>query len=157
MMKILILCTGNSCRSIMAEALINHLAAGRFTAVSAGSKPAGKVHPLALETLNQHGVTLNDAKSKSWDEFSDIPIDLVITVCDNAAGEVCPVFPGAPLKAHWSFPDPAAATGTPEEIGRVFENVFMQIKKSIETFLSIPFENLTAEQKVKELKKIGEQ
>ncbi|WP_020401333.1 arsenate reductase ArsC [Kordiimonas gwangyangensis] len=130
--NVLILCTGNSCRSIMGEALVNHLGGGRYHAVSAGSDPAGYVHPKSLETLRRHGVPTPEARSKSWDEFAHKQFDYVITVCDQAAGETCPIFKGAPKKLHWSTPDPAKATGSDEEIAAAFDEAFAMLKKRIE-------------------------
>lgn len=131
-MNVLFLCTGNSARSILAESYLNHAGAGRFRAFSAGSFPRGAVNPLALATLHAHGISPGDARSKSWDEFvaADAPkMELVVTVCDNAAGEVCPIWPGTPAKAHWSFPDPHDA--------RDFENVFAAIRTAIDRFLTL--------------------
>ncbi len=135
MKRILVLCTGNSCRSIMAEALINSLGAGRYEAVSAGSNPAGYVHPKSLETLQRHGMSLSAPRSKSWDEFECQHFDLVITVCDAAAAESCPTFLGKHEKLHWSTPDPARATGTEEEINAAFDEAFNLLKQRIETEL----------------------
>ncbi len=132
MKNILVLCTGNSCRSVMAEALINHLGTGRCKAMSAGSKPAGFVHPKSLETLKRHGIEIGKLYSKSWNEFVETSFDLVITVCDAAASEVCPVFPGKYERLHWSTPDPAAATGSEEEINASFDRVFTMLKTRIE-------------------------
>jgi len=132
MQEVLVLCTGNSCRSIMAEALINHLGAQRYRAVSAGSAPAGYVHPGALETLRRHGVAYGDVRSKSWDELTHRPFDLVITVCDRAAAETCPAFPGKFTRLHWSIPDPAAATGAEEDIRAAFERAFELLQSRIE-------------------------
>lgn len=132
-MKVLFLCTGNSARSIMAECYLNHAGHGRFEAYSAGSFPKGAVNPLALETLRRHNVPPGVTRSKSWDEFaaSQAPkLDLVITVCDNAAGEVCPIWPGAPVKAHWSFPDPTDAAS--------FERVFIMIKSAVDGLVALP-------------------
>lgn len=122
--RILVLCTGNSCRSILAEALFNHLGQGRFDAVSAGSHPAGYVHPGAIETLVRHGIDPGQPRSKSWDEFAGQSFDLVVTVCDAAATETCPVFSGAVKKLHWSTPDPARETGTEADIRAAFDRVF---------------------------------
>jgi arsenate reductase len=130
--KVLVLCTGNSCRSIMAEALINHLGHGRYRAWSAGSFPTGSVHPEALATLKRHGIDPGQPRSKSWNEFADHSFDLVITVCDQAAGESCPLFPGKPRKLHWRTPDPSKVTGSEEEIEAAFSDVFWMLKKRIE-------------------------
>lgn len=127
--RVLVLCTGNSCRSIMAEALLNHLGAG--LAQSAGSAPTGSVHPLALSTLAKHGIACDSPRSKSWDEFANTPFDTVITVCNSAAKETCPVFSGAPRRLHWDIPDPASATGTLAEKEAVFDAVFLQLQRSI--------------------------
>lgn len=134
MKRVLILCTGNSCRSIMAEALINQLGAGRYEAVSAGSNPAGYVHPKSIETLKRHGFASDAPRSKSWDEFEGEHFDLVITVCD-AAAENCPAFLGKHEKLHWSTPDPAKATGTDEDINAAFDEAFAMLKNRIETEL----------------------
>ncbi len=135
MKNVLVLCTGNSCRSVMAEALINQLGAGRYKAVSAGSKPTGFVHPKSIETLKRHGIETGEPRSKSWDEFVDYDFDLVITVCDAAALESCPVFLGEHSKRHWSTPDPAAATGSEEEINMFFDEAFNMLKARIESEL----------------------
>ena len=135
MKKVLVLCTGNSCRSIMAEALINQLGAGRYQAISAGSHPTGYVHPAALETLRRHGISCPDPRSQSWDEFAEQPLDLVITVCDQAANETCPAFPGSYQKLHWSTPDPAGAEGTAEEIEQAFDRAFNMLRQRIENEL----------------------
>lgn len=132
MKKVLVLCTGNSCRSVIAEALINHLGKGRYEAVSAGSFPAGHVHPKSIETLKRHGIDPGNPRSKSWDEFAGTPFDLVITVCDQAAGETCPVFPGKPRKLHWSTPDPAKTTGREHEINAAFDEAFSMLRTRIE-------------------------
>lgn len=133
--RILVLCTGNSCRSIMAEALFNHLGAGKVTAVSAGSQPAGHVHPLSLDTLARHGIPCPHPASKSWDAFEGQDFDLVVTVCDSAAAEACPAFIGRARKLHWSTPDPARAEGTPEEIAAAFDRAFLMLKEKIEDYL----------------------
>ena len=135
MKNILVLCTGNSCRSVMAEALINQLGTGRYKAVSAGSKPAEYVHPRSLETLKRHGFDAGEPRSKSWDEFEGRNFDLVITVCDAAAAESCPVFFGQHQKLHWSTPDPAAATGSEKEINSAFDEAFNMLKARIESEL----------------------
>jgi arsenate reductase len=133
--RVLVLCTGNSCRSVMAEALINQLGKGHYEAVSAGSIPAGYVHPKSVETLKRHGIDPGRPCSKSWDEFTAQSFDLVITVCDQAAGESCPLFPGKPKKLHWSTPDPAKATGTDEEINSAFDEAFSMLKVRVEELL----------------------
>ena len=134
--KVLVLCTGNSCRSIMAEALINDLGQGRFQAWSAGSFPTGHVHPRSLDTLRRHGIDPGEPRSKSWNELSRQPFDLVITVCDQAAGESCPIFPGQPRKLHWSTPDPAKAQGTESEIAAAFDRAFLLLKTRIEELIT---------------------
>ena len=134
--RILVLCTGNSCRSVMAEALFNHLGQGRIEAVSAGSHPTGHVHPKSIETLNRHGIAFGEPRSKSWDEFAGQPFDLVVTVCDAAAAESCPVFLGPVKKLHWSTPDPAKATGTYKEIETAFDQAFFMLKSKIEDYLN---------------------
>ncbi len=131
-LKVLVLCTGNSCRSIMAEALINTLHRGHYQACSAGSHPAGHVHPRSIATLKRHGIDPGQPRSKSWNEFVDQRFDLVITVCDQAAGESCPLFQGAPTKMHWSTPDPAKATGSHAEINAAFDKAFLMLKERVE-------------------------
>lgn len=121
----------------MAEALINSLGNGRYNAVSAGSFPTGEVHPKSLETLARHGIGVGIPRSKSWDEFSNSDFDFVVTVCDEAGGEVCPVFPGSPKKLHWSTPDPAKARGSEEDIMKAFDEAFFMLKKRIEEFLGV--------------------
>ena len=135
MKKVLVLCTGNSCRSVMAEALINQLGAGRYLAVSAGSFPAGYVHPKSLETLARHNIDCIEPHSKSWDEFTNQQFDFVITVCDEAANETCPVFFGDYEKLHWSTPDPAKAEGTEAAINSAFNEAFDLLKSRVETLL----------------------
>jgi arsenate reductase len=138
---VLFLCTGNSARSVMAEALLNVRSKGRFRAYSAGSHPAGKVNPFAVELVEKIGYPTAELRSKSWDEFaaSGAPaIDFVITVCDNAAGEVCPIWPGKPTKAHWSFEDPAAVQGTDDEKRKAFHDIYLQIARRIDLFLALP-------------------
>lgn len=131
-LNVLVLCTGNSCRSIMAEALINGLGLGRYRAWSAGSCPAGSVHPKSIETLQRHGINPGQPRSKSWDELAAQPFDLVITVCDQAAGESCPLFPGNPKKLHWSTPDPAKVTGSEAAKDEAFDNAFFMLKNRVE-------------------------
>ena len=133
--NVLVLCTGNSARSILGEALFNHLGKGRIHAFSAGSQPSGKVNPVALETLAAHGVPWPNAghpRSKSWDEFAGQAFDVVLTVCDQAASESCPVFLGPAARVHWSIPDPAKAGGTEDDINRAFEQAFALLRNRIE-------------------------
>jgi arsenate reductase len=132
--KVLFLCTGNSCRSILAEAILNAVGKGRFDSFSAGSKPAGFVHPQALACLNHNRVPVDHPNSKTWDEFTDTPFDLVVTVCDNAAGETCPIFPGAPHKVHWALPDPALAKGSDAEVAEVFQKVYDALHAHLSEF-----------------------
>jgi protein-tyrosine-phosphatase len=143
--SVLFLCTGNSARSILAEAYLNHAARGRLTAYSAGSHPGGAVNPFALELLREHGIATTGARSKSWDEFArpDAPqIDFIFTVCDLAAAEVCPVWPGRPLTAHWGVPDPAAVEGTDEQKRRAFKDAFTALSRRIDLFLALPLDKL---------------
>ena len=145
MKSVLFLCTGNSARSILAEAYLNHAGCGRFTAHSAGSHPAGRVNPFVLELLRETGLPTAGARSKSWDEFarSYAPkIDFVVTVCDSAAAEVCPVWPGHPLKAHWGVPDPAAVEGTDEQKRHAFKDALTTLSRRIDLFLALPAEKL---------------
>ena len=135
MKKILVLCTGNSCRSIMAEALINVLGQGRYLARSAGSKPVGFVHPKSIETLKRHGIEIDTPWSKSWDEFAEEHFDLVITVCDQASSESCPAFCAKHEKLHWGTPDPAKAQGSDDEINAAFDDAFTLLKDRIENEL----------------------
>ncbi|MGE3787506.1 MAG: arsenate reductase ArsC [Nitrospirales bacterium] len=133
--NILVLCTGNSCRSIMAEALINHMGQARYQAWSAGSHPKGTVHPRSISTLKRQGIHPGRPRSKSWDEMTSRSFDLIITVCDQAAGETCPIFPGRPRKLHWSIPDPAKATGTEDDIQAAFDHAYLLIKDNVEALL----------------------
>jgi arsenate reductase len=143
--NILILCTGNSARSIMAEALFNTMGAGRFKAYSAGSHPSGKVNPFAIEQVQALGYRVENLRSKSWDEFA-LPgapeMDFVVTVCDNAAGETCPLWPGHPVTAHWGFPDPAAVEGSEDVKRAAFAQTLQQIRNRVQLFLSLPLETL---------------
>ena len=158
-MNVLIICTGNSERSIIAESLLNQLGGGKFRAYSAGSHPAGFVHPKALELLERNRFRTTDLRSKNWDEFAgpDAPqMDFVLTVCDKAAGEVCPVWPGQPMSAHWGVEDPATATGTPAQIEKAFADAFMVLQRRIALFLNLPLEKLERLSLLKELQKIGQ-
>lgn len=143
--NVLFLCTGNSARSILAEALLNHLGKGRFRAFSAGSHPAGKVNPFAVELLQKSKLPVVDLRSKSWDEFA-VPgaaqFDFVFTVCDNAAGEACPAWPGQPMTAHWGIEDPAAAEGGDEDKREAFSRAFAQLNRRLSIFISLPMEKL---------------
>ncbi len=143
--NVLFLCTGNSARSIMAEAILNHRGKGRFTAYSAGSHPTGKPRPEALKQIEASGMPVAGLRSKSWDEFSaaEAPkLDFVFTVCDNAAKEQCPYWSGQPMTVHWGIPDPAAVHGSPEEIARAFHDAFVVLDRRIGLFLSLPFGTL---------------
>mgnify|MGYP001598680515 FL=1 len=156
--NILFLCTGNSARSIMAEALMSHLSRGRFRAYSAGSHAIGQVNPFALELLRRKGLAAEALRSKNWDEFArpEAPaMDFVITVCDRAAGEVCPVWPGQPMTAHWGFEDPAAAEGSDETRRKVFEKVFVEIARRVELMLALPFDKLDRLALQKQVREIG--
>ena len=157
--NVLFLCTGNSARSVMAEVLLNTLGEGRFKAYSAGSHPAGKVNPFTLQLLKNNGHSVEGLRSKSWDEFVRLEapkMDFVITVCDSAAGEMCPVWPGQPMTAHWGFQDPAALEGPDEEKRRLFRSVYQQIANRLRVFLSLPMaslDRLSLQQKVKDIGK----
>lgn len=157
--NMLFLCTGNSARSILAEGLLNGLAGDRFQAYSAGSMPKGAVHPLALATLASYSLPTDGYRSKSWDEFAtpDAPqMDFVITVCDNAAGEACPIWPGRPVTAHWGVPDPAAHEGDEDERMKAFHDAARMLKRRIELFLSLPLDSLDAMSLQAELRGIGQ-
>jgi arsenate reductase (thioredoxin) len=157
--NVLILCTGNSARSIMAEALFNTVGKGRFKAYSAGSFPNGKVNPYAIEMIQATGYPSASLRSKSWDEFtvSGAPhMDFVITVCDNAANEICPVWPGSPITAHWGFEDPAALEATDEEKRTMFRKIFHQIRRRVDIFSQLPLTNLSKLAIKHEMDKIGE-
>ena len=155
----LFICTGNSARSILAEGMLNGLGKGRFRAWSAGSHPKGEVHPLALATLERLHLPTTGYRSKSWDEFvapGAPEFDFIFTVCDNAAGELCPVWPGHPMSAHWGVPDPAAASGA-EEQRRAFMEAALTLRRRIELFLSLPLQHLDALSLQRELRHIGQQ
>ena len=143
--NVLFLCTGNSARSILAEATLNAMGKGRFKAWSAGSHPAGKVNPYAIELLQKNRLSTEDLRSKSWDEFAraDAPaLDFVFTVCDNAAGELCPIWPGQPMSAHWGVPDPAAVEGSDEAKRKAFFTAWNQLQHRISIFVSLPLDRL---------------
>jgi arsenate reductase len=157
--NVLVLCTGNSARSILGEALFNHLGQGRIRAYSAGSQPSGKVNPVALETLEKHGVPLPEARSKSWDEFAapGAPeIDYIFTVCASAAGETCPVWIGHPTTAHWGIPDPAHVEPMSARI-EAFEVAYGQLQRRIEAFLALPLETMSAAEITVAAKRIHEE
>jgi arsenate reductase (thioredoxin) len=160
--NVLFICTGNSARSILAEAAMNHraLSGGKFRGFSAGSRPTGHVHPLALEVLREQHLNTAGLRSKSWDEVagSDAPhFDFVFTVCDRAAAEVCPVWPGQPLTASWSVPDPASVLGSEEEQRRAFRDAFYVLTRRINLFASLPFEKLTRLALQEHLDRIGQE
>jgi protein-tyrosine-phosphatase len=156
--NVLFLCTGNSARSIMAEALLNYWGQGRFRAFSAGSHPKGQVHPLTLATLERAHLPSDGARSKSWDELSrpGAPgLDFVFTVCGNAAKEECPYWPGQPITAHWGVDDPAAAEGSPEQQQRAFQRALRELDARIKLFVSLPFEKLDRMALQERLREIG--
>jgi arsenate reductase (thioredoxin) len=156
--SVMFLCTGNSARSIMAEAIMNHKGASTFTAYSAGSHPTGRVRHEALKQIEDAGFDTPRLRSKSWDEFSkpDSPkLDFVFTVCDNAAQEACPFWPGQPMTAHWGVPDPAVVQGTREEIERAFHNAFVTLDRRISLFLSLPLATLDRFALQREIDSIG--
>jgi protein-tyrosine-phosphatase len=154
--NVLFLCTGNSARSILAEAVLNKEGAGRFRAYSAGSVPKGAVHPAALKLLGELGYPTDGFRSKSWDEFGAPdapPLDFVFTVCDDAAGEVCPTWPGQPMTAHWGIPDPAAAA--PDEQDRAFRDAYYALQRRIQLFLSLPLDSIDEMSLQTKLREIG--
>ena len=158
--NVLFLCTGNSARSIMAEVMLNHAGHGRFRAFSAGSHPGGKVNPFAVETMNAAGFATDGLRSKSWDEFAAPgapPIDLIFTVCDNAASEVCPVWPGKPTSAHWGVSDPAVVEGTDERKRAAFREAAAILRRRIERLTSLPITKLDRQSLQTKLREIGEQ
>ena len=156
--NVLFLCTGNSARSIMAEAILSFKGRPTFTAYSAGSHPAGKIRPEALAELENAGLPTAGLRSKSWEEFAEPgapTLDFVFTVCDNAAKEVCPVWPGQPISAHWGVPDPAAVRGTQDEVQRAFREAFLMLDRRIGLFLSLPLASLDGFEVKKEVDNIG--
>ena len=156
--NVLFLCTGNSARSILAEAILNKLGKGKFIAYSAGSQPKGEVNPHSIALLRRLGFSTEDLRSKSWDEFagSDAPaLDFVFTVCDNAANEVCPAWPGQPMTAHWGVPDPASATGDETNVDRAFRDAYALLHRRIELFASLPVKSLDRMSLKKRLDEIG--
>lgn len=158
--NVLFLCTGNSARSIMAEAILDHKGRSNFMAYSAGSHPSGQVRPEALKQVEISRMSADGLRSKSWDEFAkpDAPrMDFVFTVCDNAGKEMCPVWPGQPMTAHWGVPDPAAVNGPPEQIERAFRDAFMILDRRITLFLSLPLPTLGQLAVKREIDRIGQQ
>ena len=156
--NVLFLCTGNSARSIMAEAIMNQKGKPNFTAYSAGSQATGKLRPEAIQQLQVAGLPTESLRSKNWEEFAKPgapQLDFVFTVCDNAAKEVCPVWPGQPMTAHWGVPDPAAVTGTPEQIERAFRDAFMMLDRRISLLLCLPLASLDKLAIRKEIDRIG--
>jgi arsenate reductase (thioredoxin) len=156
--KVLFLCTGNSARSIIAEALIEHWGKGRFSGFSAGSFPRGRVHPLAIELLDRLHLRTQGLRSKSWDEFArpGAPVmDFVFTVCDQAAGEICPIWPGNPITAHWGIPDPAAVEGTEIEQRKAFRDALHSLESRIKLFVALPIDKLDRMAVKREADKIG--
>jgi protein-tyrosine-phosphatase len=155
---VLFLCTGNSARSIMAEAILSKLGAGNFRAYSAGSQPKGQVHPETMRLLQNLGYDTAGSRSKSWSEFAAPgapPLDFVFTVCDNAAGETCPVWPGQPMTAHWGVPDPAEAKGTPAEIALAFKDAYRMLHQRIGVFTALPLRSLDQLSLQHKLREIG--
>src|SRR5665647_363989 len=156
--NVLFLCTGNSARSILAEAILNKEGRGQFRAFSAGSQPKGNPNPYALDLLRSSGYDTSNLRSKSWAEFAKAgapQLDFVFTVCDNAAGESCPLWPGQPMTAHWGIPDPAAATGSEAEIAYAFKDAFRMLKRRIDLFLALPIAKLERLVLTTRLKEIG--
>jgi protein-tyrosine-phosphatase len=157
--NVLFLCTGNSARSILAEAILNNSGNGAFRAYSAGSQPKGQVHPQALQLLDSPGCETKGLRSKSWDEFAKVgapKFDFVFTVCDNAAAETCPVWPGQPVSAHWGIPDPAGATGSPAVVSLAFKEAYRLLSQRIGVFTALPLHSLDQLSLKKKLGEIGE-
>jgi arsenate reductase (thioredoxin) len=156
--NVLFLCTGNSARSIMAEAILNRLGAGKFNAYSAGSQPKGRVNPHTIQLLQSLGYDTSGFRSKSWNEFAKPgapPLDFAFTVCDNAAGEICPVWPGQPMTAHWGVPDPAEAKGSPAEVALAFKDTYRMLFQRIGVFTALPIRSLDQLSLQQRLKEIG--
>jgi len=155
MLNILVICTGNSCRSIIGEALFNHLGKGRIKAFSAGSQPLGRLNAGAIALLQRHGISTEGFSSQSWEAFENQPIDIAITVCDNAAGETCPVYLRPVPKAHWGLSDPGHVKGTDEEVKAAFETTYRAVERRINLMLALPLEDMSSEELVTELNVIG--
>ncbi len=157
-LNVLFLCTGNSARSIIAESILNRMGAGRFSAYSAGSQPAGRVNPFALNILRKSNYDVSELRSKSWEEFAEPgapALDFVFTVCDNAANEVCPIWPGQPMSAHWGLPDPAAVDGTDAERALAFADTVRMLAQRISIFVNLPLRELTKLSLQQQLDEIG--
>jgi arsenate reductase (thioredoxin) len=157
-LDVLFLCTGNSARSIIAESILNRMGAGRFRAYSAGSQPAGRVNPFALNILRKSNYDVSELRSKSWEEFAALgapALDFVFTVCDNAANEVCPIWPGQPMSAHWGLPDPAAVEGTDAERALAFADTVRMLAQRISIFVNLPLRELTKLSLQQQLDEIG--
>ena len=158
MYNVLFLCTGNSARSVMAEAILNRIGAGTFRAYSAGSQPKGQVHPRTIELLRSLNYDIAALRSKSWSEFATPgapPLDFVFTVCDNAAGEACPVWPGQPMTAHWGIPDPAEATGSAAEVALAFKDAYRMLERRIAILTALPIKSLDQLTLQNRLREIG--
>jgi arsenate reductase len=158
--NVLFLCTGNSARSILAESLLNHWGRGKFRGFSAGSFPKGQVHPMAIELLERMNLPTEGLRSKSWDEFAATgapPLDFIVTVCDNAAGEVCPIWPGKPMTAHWSIADPAAVDGTEVEKALAFRRALKELESRIKLLVDLPIASLDRMKLRESLRAIGKQ
>ena len=155
--NVLVLCTGNSCRSVMGEALINHLGAGRFRAYSAGSNPIGRINAGALATLTRHGLPTEGYTSKSWEALEGIDFDILIAVCDSAAGEACPIYLSQAIRANWGVVDPGHVEGTAEEVIAAFESTFATLRHRVRRLVDLPIETLTREELAEALQKIGQE
>ena len=155
MLNVFVICTGNSCRSVMGEALFNHLGQGRIKAFSAGSHPIGRINEGALATLKRCGLPTEGYKSQSWEEFEEQPMDIVITVCDNAAGETCPVYLTGAVRAHWGVSDPGHVKGTDEEIIAAFDKTYQTLELRIKKMLALPLEKMASDELSAELNEIG--
>lgn len=155
--NVLVLCTGNSCRSVMGEALVNHLGAGRFKAYSAGSNPIGRINTGALATLARHDLPTEGYTSKSWEALEGIDFDILIAVCDSAAGETCPVYLSSAIRTNWGVADPGHVEGTPEEVIAAFEATFATLKHRITRLVELPIESMSREQLSEELDRIGQE
>jgi arsenate reductase len=155
--NVLVLCTGNSCRSVMGEALVNRLGAGRFKAYSAGSNPIGRINAGALATLARHNLPTDGYTSKSWEALEGVDFDILIAVCDSAAGETCPVYLSSAIRTNWGVADPGHVEGTPEEVIAAFEATFATLKHRITRLVELPIESMSREQLSEELDRIGQE